>query len=276
MKKFFRGKRNTIFLTLLIVLFAGLFILRYVPALIARNLLESVTTEATEYDKSKDPLTLGRPENAEELPDLSKDISSIRMTVVSRPYTPPSLLAGNYEKIELLQIWYGYQEGNTWYDHPSENYNLIGIYENEEPSGWKAADGSHLTKIGPYVLINFYLPADPNIECSIKDTLNTQIQEPFEKYYTFDAYVDDNGKEHRYLDSHSIGYGYLCEDPAEINNPKDSPCVMWPEFYRRYYLVLNYDEITDDYQIEVKLNREVLGYPDSYRLSGEQIKAVLE
>jgi len=269
-----RKKKTILFLSFAVVL-AVLLLLRYLPIMIGRNLLESVTTQATDYDKSNDPLTLGRPENSAEIPSPPNEITDIRMTVISRPYEPPALVSGNFKNIDLLQIWYGYQAEESWYDYPSENYELIGIYENKGHSGWKAANGSHITKIGPYVLVNFYLPADPDIECSITDTLRTQIQQPFEQYNTFDVYVDESGHEHRYMDSHSTGYGYLCEDPAEINNPTDSPCVMWPEFYRRYYLVLNHDEITDDYQIDVKLNREVLGYPESYTITGEQIKTLL-
>lgn len=275
MKYISSSKKKIIIGVTIAVVLLVLMLLCCIPFLLVESMFEEMATEAAEYDKSKDPLTLGRPENAAELPDLSREISDIRMTVVPREYEPPTLFAGNFENISVLQIWYGYCSEGTWYDHPSENYDLLGVYENDTDA-WKTASGSHLVKIGPHLLINISIPSDPDIVCTISDTLGSEILEPFEKYNTYDSYVDDTGKEHRFIDTHGFGYGYLCEDPAEINNPEISPYLVQAEFHHRYYVILNYDEIADEYELKITLNREVPGYPDEYTLSGTQIKELVE
>ena len=217
-----------------------------------------------------------RPENAEVLPDLERDISEIRMTILEREYIP-SKYNEPYHNLSMMQIWYGYYSEGVWYDHPCENYDLIGLFEYREWKGWEAGIGSHLVKIGKYLLINVCVQVDPTEEYNVYDTLGTQIQEPFAQYNTYYSYVDENRQMRFYMEDHSHGYGYVAENPAWYSDPDvREKCFTRNEFPHRLYLVLDYESIPDDYELHFTITNHVSGSTEEHILTAEMIQQLIE
>lgn len=219
-------------------------------------------------------LDRSRPENAELLPEFTGEISDIRMTILDREYDAPSF-EEDFQNLSMMQIWYGYCSNGIWYDYPSENYNLVGILEYESNIGWKAALGSHMAKIGPYLLINICVQDHPLKECKISDTLNSQLQEPFAEYNTYHYYYDEDGQKHSYLDDHSHGYGSVAENPNRSVDSEQSAYYMRCEFMRRFYLILDYESIPDDYELNLSITDENTKNENTYTLTADKIKELL-
>lgn len=113
-----------------------------------------------------------------------------------------------------------------------------------------AATQSHLVKIGPYILISIMVGAIPSAECTISDTLGTEVQEPFVEYYTYYVYME-NGETHYYMDDHTHGYGYMAESRESIldGDPLQEALTDFP---KRYYLLVEYASLPDNYELHVK------------------------
>lgn len=228
-----------------------------------------------EASKAAASLDRSRPENAGLLPDLSGNISDIRMTILDREYDAPSFET-DFQNLSMMQIWYGYNANGIWYDYPSENYDLIGILEFKDCIGWKAALGSHMVKIGPYLLVNICVQNHPQKDCKITDTLNSPLQEPFAQYNTYHYYYDEDGQKHTYLDDHSHGYGSIAENPNRRSANSDEIAYnMRCEFVRRFYLILDYESIPDDYVLTVSVSSVNTDDMEEYTLTTDMIRELL-
>ena len=80
---------------------------------------------------AKQSLLRSRHENASEIPILPERISDIRIEIRDREYDMPDFKEG-FQNLDIMQITYGFYSDGTWYDYPSENYNLIGILGHKE------------------------------------------------------------------------------------------------------------------------------------------------
>ena len=195
----------------------------------------------------------GRPENAECAPAPSDDITDIRMTVVPRDVRTMDMLGISelYENLTVLQIWYGYQSDGQWYDYPSENYELVGLWDDGDNTGWRAAFGSHIGKIGPYLLICVSPPVSDKLVCEVTDSLNSPVQEPFADYFTCYVRTAEDGTEVHFMDKDKQGYGYIAEDIFLTEDTETPTARLKNTFSKRYYVVLEYDAIPDDYLLDV-------------------------
>lgn len=213
-----------------------------------------------------------RPENASIFPDLTKNITDLRVSAVPRAYDPPSDFE-DFQNISLMQIWYGYYADGIWYDHPSENYNLKGIFEFGNHTEWKASIGSHIAKIGPYLLICIALQDDPLVEYHVSDTMSTEVLYPFAEYVTYHYYSDADGNRHFYKDTHDHGYGYLAEDPSALGDSEKAVCIMRCEFPRRYYLILDFASLPEDYVLTVQ---QTSSLPDKEEIQTLSYNTIME
>ena len=230
--------------------------------------------DTSEALRAVDSLNEGRPEDADFLPELSKDISDVRITIVPRTYDPPSDYA-DLQDLSFMQIWYGYYADGQWNDYPSENYELSGILQHNSRQGWKASVGSHLVKIGPYLLICICLHDDPMVEYHLSDTLDSQIQQPFEAYNTCLDYYDENGQRHDFMDTHETGYGYIAEDPSTIAGEAQLAYIVRSEFPRRYYVLLDYESIPEDYVLTISQVSSVPEQEESQSLTFDMIQEAI-
>ena len=196
---------------------------------------------------------LGRPRGAAMPPNPTNEITDIRMTVITRPFAPQCYFGGESLKgMTVLQVYYGYRLGDEWHDYPCENYNLKGILLNSQNSDWIAAKGSHMARIGPNLLVAII---DSQTINEVYDTLGTEVQEPFAEFFTDTYHVNENGEANRTNDANKEMYAYIHEDSAGIRNGTGDFNV-WSCFLRRYYLVLKYDALPEDYELHVIINGE--------------------
>lgn len=224
-----------------------------------------------EAERALASLDNSRPENARLLPDFSGTITDIRMNILDREYYVPSF-EEDFQNLSMMQIWYGYCSDGTWYDYPSENYDLIGILENEDYTGWRAALGSHMVKIGPYLLISICAQDHPMKECVISDSLGSQPQEPFVQYNTYHYYYDENGEKHSFMDINNHGYGFIAENPTYSSNSEDTAYAKRCEFMQRFYLILDYESIPANYELMVSITGGNTDRKEIYTLSADTIK----
>ena len=200
-------------------------------------------------------LAQDRPDSASQLPVLTDAITDVRMTVVPRAYKPMFPFGGENKDRTYLQIYYGYFADGAWTDLPIENYELVGVFNGDDRTGWLASNRDHMVKIGPYLLICVTLPGFPNMECTITDSLGTQYTEPFADYYTTD-------------------YGFVSECILPTKNENDPLVIQSEGFWPRYYLILDYESLPNDYVVTV--DKETPSYHDHYELTMDQIKSFIE
>lgn len=215
-----------------------------------------------------------RPTNGSEFPQLDGEISDIRIQVQGREYsTYGADEAYIWDNVDLLQIYYGFQKNGEWYDYPSENYDIVSIfnaydYETKEEKiryGYEAADGHHIVKIGDYVLISIRLTVsvDEVGEVIIYDSANSQFQLRFSEYHSYNgSFSDRSSSEQR--------YGYLAED-IDRKTHKLKDCLIADTFCMRYYCILKYETVLEDYELVFKLTEQSY----EYRLDSEKIKQLL-
>lgn len=175
-------------------------------------------------------------------------ITDIRMTVVPREYKVPDdlehLVGGEGVDVQYLQVYYGYCLDGVWHDYPSENYDLIDITHEAGERGWKLSYHDHMVKIGPYLLISIIIPGYPDMTCEVSDSLGSELLNPFMEYV-------------------SSGYGFVAFDPS--GEDSCSSYSFWP----RYYLLLEFDSLPDDYVLTV--NTEMSSYTDEYSVTRDEI-----
>lgn len=227
-----------------------------------------------EISKALASLDRSRPENADLHPDPSSNISDIRMAILDREYDAPSFET-DFQNLSMMQIWYGYCSDGTWHDFPSENYDLVGILQYEDRTGWEAALGSHMVKIGPYLLVNICVQSHPQIDYTITDTLDSSFQEPFVQYNSYHYYYDEDGNKHSYLDDRSHGYGFIAENPNWSADSEESAYNMRCEFPRRFYLILDYESIPDDYELTLSVSWKNVDETEEYTLAADMIRELV-
>lgn len=203
--------------------------------------LQLVYNYWTNQSKAEKLIKASRPKEATYVPDFSKEVTDIRITVRERE-------AGCY-RAELLplidlQIYYGYYSNGEWHDIPCENYDLKPIIWNYTKRGWKIADASHVVKIGPFLLLAI---VHDRGEKEVYDNLGTEVLEPFDEYITYNKehfIVDGDHVTYVYENVH--GYSFFCENREAIING-DVEYYFNENFYKRSYLILDYDSLPDDY-----------------------------
>lgn len=170
-------------------------------------------------------LEINRPEHSQEIPQLPEYVSDVKMTVVPRVYEPPALFANDELEMTYLQIWYEYEVDGQWYRYPSENFDLVGIFGDAGSLDWEAAHKNHMVKIGSKLLICINATNYPDCEFQIRDSLDSEILEPFAAYYE---------PQYAYLAENARGIGVRSTD------------TFWP----RYYLLLDYASLPEHYELE--------------------------
>lgn len=164
-------------------------------------------------------------EYAQDIPQVPEYVTNVKVTAVPREYQPPELLEDDGMDMTYLQIWYEYEVDGKWYRYPSDNYDLIGIFGSAGSAGWDVAHKNHMVKIGSKVLICLNATNYPDCEVQIRDSLGSQISEPFAEYY-------------------GPQYGFFAADVR--GKSVRSANAFWP----RFYLVLDYISLPEDYEIE--------------------------
>lgn len=230
--------------------------------------------EAAEDEKAFQSLERTRMENGREIPDPPADVSDIRMTILDREYETVSLF-DDKQVLSMMQICYGYYADGMWHDYPSENYNLIGIFKHADEMGWEAGKGSHMVKIGTYLLICVCLQDDPLEQHVITDSLNSQVKEPFAQYRTYCDYYDAEGQQHYYSENHESGYGYIAENPHYGKEGEEIRLHERMEFPARYYIILDYTTLADDYELNVSVIEWDDQISEDYKLTGKEIKDLI-
>lgn len=220
---------------------------------ISEKIPDEVTQEFAQMILSK-----YRPENATKMPDLSGNISDIRITLVPREYIPPT--SGNatvdhmLKNTTYLQIYYGYQKDGQWYDIPCENYDLKQIFDfTKHGTGFEAAGKSHIVKIGQYLLVcvqyssGDYSQAD--LSCEFIDNLGSKPIQYFEEYYTAPRNLTELTESQKI--DYGKSYGYLKENLAAIPGDGQPLYIASSAFDLHYYLVLDYASLPKDYELLV-------------------------
>ncbi len=229
---------------------------------------------STADDEIFEMLDNTRMDNGRIIPNIPGDVSDVRMTILDREYETTSYFDSELV-LSMMQICYGYCVDGVWNDFPSENYDLIGIWEDFTKTGWEASDGSHIVKIGQYLLVSICLRDDPLAQHVILDSLNSKIQEPFAEYRTYWYYYDQEGQQHYYSEYNESGYGYMAENPHYGKEGEEIRLNERMEFPARYYIILDYTTLADDYE----LNVSVIEWDDQigkeYKLTGKEIKDLI-
>lgn len=195
-----------------------------------------------------------RPDVSAEYPELTDTITDVRMTVISRHFEPVAILSDDNDERDYLQIYYGYCDDGVWTDLPCENFDLIGIFNCDGTLGWNAAMYDHIVKMGPYLLVCITAPGFPDLTATITDSLDSQVYEPFAKYCT-------------------EGYGCVSECILPTKSEDDVAVNYSEVFWPRYYLLLDYESLPDDYVLNVE--KMASSYSDSYELTMEQIRNLI-
>ena len=199
-------------------------------------------------------------------PDTSGEISDIRMRVVQVVNNPDTgePFANDSDTV-FLRIYYGYYKNGKWFDYPSEYYELKSIFTSEQYTDYYAAGENHIVKIGPYLLIsivnNSFMMSDEVVPVEITDTLGSEVQQMFSEYYSSPF--------------SGSPYGYVKEEWHEknafFNNSENFSVNV---FGRYYYIVLEYDTLTDDYALQYTTRKK--GEMVTQTLTYEQIKQLIE
>lgn len=119
-------------------------------------------------------------------------------------------------------------------------------------------------RIGPYLLISICVNASVD-DCYavVSDTMNSTVTPMFEEYFT--------SQERR---PGEPGYGYLKEDLRHYEEDGKTDCLMYADFDRYYYLVLDLALIPEDYVLTVQTHHE--DRVEEWTLDYETIQSILE
>lgn len=201
-------------------------------------------------------LDASRPDGAANLPDFSGEITDIRVTTIQRDiYIPVEMdrkWGQNLSKMEYRQIYYGYCSNGVWTDLPHENYELVSIFNSVDyytrelvvSRGYDAIHDDHMVKIGPYLLISI----DPRLGNDglliVEDSIGSVIEHRFEEFDRWN------------LPNRESKYGLLTENRDSITSFFDLEVQYANNFETRYYVILEYDKIPEDYILWTKLDSE--------------------
>lgn len=182
-------------------------------------------------------------------PDLDGEIDDIRITVVER--SDFEIEITNHSKtydMQALQIYYGYLRDGVWYDFPAENYPLAPLFDKSDEfcRSFESATSDHIVKIGPYLLISIetYNPIidnDPENEGFVLyDSLGSEFTLMFEEYYTAWTYPSAEVGEQAYCQ--------VADDIDRITGCRVNT-MQTSSFLMRFYCILEYDSIPEDYEL---------------------------
>ena len=208
-----------------------------------------------------EPLGGVRPEACLVKPDIPEKVDDIRITFVERDCGLDTMGAP-YSAYTAIQIYYGYCYNGEWYDYPSENYDLCGIFfPNDDNYGFEAAGDDHIVEIGDKILIAI-TPFLLEYTAKITDTLDTEVIMK-DEYATVNTV--ESGKKYAYFKENALrlykmDYGY----------------GIHGGFSRWYFLVLNKDDIDESYSLTYN-NNEYVGVPSRDKiLTYNDIQTLLE
>ena len=199
-----------------------------------------------------------RPETATYKPDVSADITGVNFKLIERECRVDDILLGK----TALQMMYGYCKDGVWTYVPCENYDLIGIFENEGEFGYDAAKGSHIVKIGDYLLISASIGYNQSeVRAVVNDTRDSQIVTM-----------------HEYLGTSLEEFVYLKEKGLLIGTKEYDFEASMPFLNKRYCLV-DMTDLSEDYKFTVRiyhaqdgeeslLKEQTLTYDEIQRLLG--------
>lgn len=179
-----------------------------------------------------------RPDTATMLPDLTGDITDVRVTALERdvsfyPYRASYGFGETMDEIEavdiqdgtILQILYGYKVNDTWYDIPAENYPLQALSGTRMYSNLQLARSDHFVKIGPYCII----------------CITTHGEVPYDTLGTTPVTDFCPGVDQKKI-------GLMLEDREKILAGDEPACTFGPFTYR-YYFILETESIPEDYAL---------------------------
>ena len=186
------------------------------------------------------PLEGVRPEECLIKPVIPEKVDDVRITVVERDCLDKRF---NYPFTELqpLQMYYGYCIDGVWYDYPSENYDIIGLKWGHGEFGYGAAGDSNFVILGDKVLIA--MRPHSSDYAVMKDTLESEVYEITEYYSEIKM---QNDKE----DPVFVGekYAFLKENALALET-EEYQYNLQSAFYRWYYVVVDIDDINEDYKL---------------------------
>lgn len=189
-------------------------------------------------------LTITRSKEGRTTPDPSDAISEIRVTAVDRnvSFLPKVLFDKEARNMNFKQLYYGYCIDGVWRDIPAENYSLRSLFHTDD--GYKALKNNHCVQIGPYILLAFPISKVYGKDTFgvIQDTLSSTIHKIEDHATASVHHYSFNGANCGHLiDSHVNGY-----------------CVeLMDNFDLWYFVVLNQEQLTLDYQVTIQKHCEV-------------------
>lgn len=185
-------------------------------------------------------LDQSRPAAATEVPDLTGDITDVRITAVERDFK--EVIDPDYPNCTYLQIYYGYKKDGIWHDFPSENYQLKGTFSKWSVIGYEVAGREHVVQIGPFLIFSARETyALPGTEPMLFDTLGTEVIKPFEEYYTPEDLPADAPR-----------YGYMKEDFQSVLSGDHINYTIYKDMGHFYYLIVNMNNLPEDYEVHEK------------------------
>lgn len=198
-----------------------------------------ISTVLIDYSYYGDPferafLSMTRTQAGKEFPDFDGNINDIRVTVVDRSAmsTPYTLYTSITQGMKYKQIYYGYCSDGVWYDYPCENFELralskMSIYDDSVAF---TAQSNHCVKIGPYLLLAFSV-YDEQLFGFVEDSLGSDVR-------TLTEYV-----------TNEPGSGANCGWIIDAYH-NEYDILVKQAFFKWYYIVLEYDEMPEDYEVK--------------------------
>lgn len=182
-------------------------------------------------------LALSRTGESTSVPNISGTVTDIRITTVARDISkmPGMSFVEYFQDRTFLQIYYGYQLDGDWHDYPAENYDLRRLKSSD--CGYDAVSSNHIVKIGQYVLIAFTSYRD----LTVTDSLNSEVVAMTEYYTSGNDVTSDSAK-----------YGQIIENTLE-GNIFNYEYEITSGFDKWYYIILEYDDIPEDYVVSYSL-----------------------
>lgn len=86
---------------------------------------------------------------------------------------------------------------------------------------------------------------------------------------------DEDGSRYSYLDDRNHGFGFIAENPHRSADSEESAYNMRCEFPRRFYLILDYGSIPDDYKLTLSVSSRNTDDTEEYTLTADMIRALI-
>lgn len=208
-------------------------------------------------------LDASRPAEAYQFPDLSGEITDVRVTVREREVD--TYLLNGKRDIPVYDIFYGYLSNGEWCDFPSGNYELKPITVSSADT-WEVCTLPHVTEIGSYILFAYPVGEgcySSNLpEVTLSDTLNSEVL-AFKDYYILQKGTGNDAEQNLHFLEDMRLYG------TEEYRARLRPFAQW------YFILLKKEMLTDDYQINVIENWEESWHDQQYIFTYDEIMGAL-